>query len=178
MTIEKIEIDGIPLWQYLKNEHDSAKKNLELTNKDFGKFAEIIGKRITWNYGKTGILNDVFPNITIISANRRHLGVGDIGYIVSYKNNDGDFKQKVVIFEIKHGRLLIGKYQFGKYCRIVTEPENYFPKAEEVKVVFMMFEDINTIEKTAIYRLRELDKELARKFLTGLESGDEKNDKI
>jgi glutathione peroxidase-family protein len=56
------DIDGIPIWEYLKN--NAVKKETELTNKDFGKFSEIIGSRITWNFNKSGILNDVFPNIS------------------------------------------------------------------------------------------------------------------
>lgn len=167
------DIDGIPIWEYLKN--NAVNKETLLTNKDFGKFAEIIGKRITWNFGKSEILNDVFPDISIISANRRNLGVGDIGYVISYKDSrdgwdggdNGEYKQKVVIFEVKRGRILIGKYQFEKYCRILTDPKSYFPKAEEVKVVFMMIDNIDTKNKTANYSLKELDKELARKFLDG-----------
>ena len=161
--VDKVKnVDGVPIWEYLKN--DVTIKGTSLTNKDFGKFAEIIGKRITWNYHESGILNEVFPDISIISANRKNLRVGDIGYVISYKDN-GEYKQKVVIFEIKHGRILIGKYQFEKYCRILNDPKSYFPKAEEVKIVFMMINDIDTKNKTANYSLKELDKELACKYL-------------
>lgn len=155
-------VDGIPIWDYLKN--NAANKETSLTNKDFGKFAEIVGRRITWNFNKSGILNEVFPNISIITANRKNLKVGDISYVISYKDNGG-YKQKVAIFEVKHGRVWIGKYQFEKYCRILTDPKSYFPKAEDVKIIFMMFNDIDTKNKTANYTLRELDKELAYKFL-------------
>lgn len=47
---DKIKIDNIPIWQCLKN--DAINKETSLTNKDFGKFAEIIGKRIIWNAKK------------------------------------------------------------------------------------------------------------------------------
>jgi hypothetical protein len=156
-------IDGIPIWEYLKN--DTTNKETSLTNKDFGKFAEIIASRITWNFVKSGILKDVFPDISIISVNRRNMKVGDLGYIISYKDSDDQYRQKVVIFEIKHGRVMIGKYQFEKYCRILINPKDYFPKADEVKIVFMMFNEIDTKNKTANYALRELDLELARKYL-------------
>ena len=170
IMVDKVKnVDGVPIWEYLKN--DVSIKETSLTNKDFGKFAEIIGKRITWNYKESGILNEVFPTIFIISANRKNLRVGnlrvgDIGYVISYKDN-GEYKQKVVIFEIKHGRIMIGKYQFEKYCRILTDPKSYFPKAEEVKIVFMMVNDIDTKNKTANYYLKELDREFAYKFLYG-----------
>ena len=156
------DVDGIPIWEYLKD--GVTIKETSLTNKDFGKFAETIGKRITWNFDKSGILNHVFPNISIISVNRKNLKVGDIGYVISYKDNE-EYRQKVVIFEIKHGRIMIGKYQFEKYCRILVDPKLYFPKAEEVKIVFMMIDNIDTKNKTANYSLKELDKELAHKFL-------------
>lgn len=112
---------------------------------------------------KTGILNYIFPNISIISAKRR-TGIGDVGYIISYKI-DGKYRQKVIIFEIKHGRIWVKRHQFEKYCRIITQPEIYFPKADEVKIVFMMFNGIDIKNKTTDYSLRELDKELAHKFL-------------
>ena len=163
MTDKVKNVDGVPIWEYLKN--NVTINEISLTNKDFGKFAEIIGKRITWNYHESGILNEVFPNISIISANRRNLGVGDIGYVISYKDNE-EYRQKVVIFEVKHGRIMIGKYQFEKYCRILTDPKSYFPKAEEIKIVFMMIDNIDTKNKTANYCLKELERELACKFLS------------
>lgn len=163
----QLRIDDIPIWKHLKN--GATKKETGLTNKDSGKFAEIIGKRILWNFNKSKILNELFPNIDIISANRMTgLGVGDVAYKISYKKNgemDDGYGQKIIIFEIKHGNILIGKFQFEKYCRIIIDPKNYFPKAEDVSVVFMMFDQIDTVNNKASYLIYELDKELAQKFL-------------
>lgn len=169
-----LKIDDIPLWKHLKD--GATKKETCLTNKDAGKFAEIIGRRILWNFNKSKILNEMFPDIDIISANRMTgLGVGDVAYKISYKKDDrkddekdNGYGQKIVIFEIKHGNILIGRFQFEKYCRIVSDPKNYFPKAEDVSVIFMMFEQIDTINKKASYSLYELDKEFAHKFLETL----------
>lgn len=168
--ITQLKIDDIPIWKHLRD--GATKKETCLTNKDAGKFAEIIGSRILWNFNKSKILNEMFPNINIVSANRMTgLGVGDIAYKISYKKDDGNdgkdggYGQKIVIFEVKHGHILIGRFQFEKYCRIISDPKNYFPKAEDVSVIFMMFEQIDTLNKKASYSVYELDKELARKFL-------------
>lgn len=168
--ITRLKIDDIPIWKYLRD--GATKKETCLTNKDAGKFAEIIGSRILWNFNKSKILNEMFPNINIVSANRMTgFGVGDVAYKISYKKDDGNdgkdsgYGQKIVIFEVKHGNILIGRFQFEKYCRIISDPKNYFPKAEDVSVIFMMFDQIDTINKKASYSVYELDKELARKFL-------------
>lgn len=177
--ITHLKIDDIPIWRHLKD--GATKKEICLTNKDAGKFAEIIGSRILWNFNKSKILNEMFPDIHILSANRMTgLGVGDVAYKISYKKNggknggkddgkDGEYGQKIVIFEIKHGNILIGRFQFEKYCRIISDPKNYFPKAEDVSVIFMMFEQIDTLNKKASYSVYELDKELARNFLETLD---------
>lgn len=171
--VSHLKIDDIPIWKHLKD--GATKKETCLTNKDAGKFAEIIGSRILWNFNKSKILNEIFPDINIISANRMTgLGVGDVAYKISYKKddgkdgNDGGYGQKIVIFEVKHGNILIGRFQFEKYCRIIRDPKNYFPKAEDVSIIFMMFEQIDTLNKKASYSVYELDKELARKFLDTL----------
>ncbi len=160
----QIKIDNIPIWKHLKD--GATKKETELTNKDAGKFAEIIGRRILWNFKKSKILNEIFPDIDIISANRMTgLGVGDVAYKISYKKGD-EYGQKIAIFEVKHGNILIGNFQFEKYCRIITDPKNYFPKAEDVSVIFMMFEQIDNINMKASYSVYELDNKLAVKYLT------------
>jgi hypothetical protein len=160
--VSQLKIDDIPIWKHLKD--GATKKETILTNKDSGKFAEIIGKRILWNFSKSNILKEIFPDIDITSANRMPgLGVGDVAYKISYKK-DGGYGQRVVIFEIKHGKILIGRSQFEKYCRIITD-HNYFPKAEDIRVIFMMFEQIDTLNNKAIYSFYDLDKELACKFL-------------
>lgn len=171
--VSHLKIDDIPIWKHLKD--GATKKETCLTNKDAGKFAEIIGSRILWNFNKSKILNEIFPDINIISANRMTgLGVGDVAYKISYKKDDGKdgkdggYGQKIVIFEVKHGNILIGRFQFEKYCKIIRDPKNYFPKAEDVSVIFMMFEQIDTLNKKASYSVYELDKELARKFLETL----------
>lgn len=161
-----IKIDNIPIWKHLKD--GATKKEAELTNKDAGRFAELIGGRILWNFKKSKILNETFPDIHIISANIMNgLGVGDYAYKISYKKGEG-YGQKIAIFEVKHGHILIGNYQFEKYCRIITDTKNYFPKAEEVAVIFMMFEEIDIINMKASYSIYELDNELAHKYLENL----------
>lgn len=168
--ISHLKIDGIPIWKHLKD--GATKKEICLTNKDAGKFAEIIGSRILWNFNKSKILNEIFPDINIMSANRMTgLGVGDVAYKISYKKNNGkdnEYGQKIAIFEIKHGNILIGRFQFEKYCKIICDPKIYFPKAEDVSVIFMMFEQIDTLNKKASYSVYELNNELAHKFLETL----------
>jgi hypothetical protein len=161
--ITQLKIDNIPIWKHLRD--GGTKKETCLTNKDAGKFAEIIGSRILWNFNKSKILNELFPDIDIVSANRMTgLGVGDVAYKISYKKDDG-YGQKIAIFEVKHGKILMGRFQFEKYCRIISDPKSYFPKAEDISVIFMMFDQIDILNKKASYSVYELDNELARKFL-------------
>jgi hypothetical protein len=167
-NVSQLKIDNIPIWKHLKD--GATKKETCLTNKDAGRFAELIGGRILWNFNKSKILQEMFPDIDIVSANRvTGLGVGDYIYKISYKKGDG-YGQKIAIFEVKHGRILVGHFQFEKYCRIIRDPKSYFPKAEDVTVIFMMFEEIDIINMKASYSIYELDNELARKFLETLES--------
>lgn len=161
--VSQLKIDDIPIWRHLKD--GATKKETCLTNKDTGKFAEVIGGRILWNFNKSKILNELFPDIDIVSANRMTgLGVGDYVYKISYKKGDG-YGQKIAIFEVKHGKILMGRFQFERYCRIITNPRDYFPKTEDVTVIFMMFEQIDIINMKASYSVYELDNELACKFL-------------
>jgi hypothetical protein len=141
-----------------------VQKDVKLTNKDSGKFAEIIGSRILWNFKQSKILDEIFPDIKILSARRIFGLVGDFAYKISYKKDDG-YGQRIVIFEVKHGIINIGRFQFEKYCKIISQPENYFPNAEEVRIIFLMFTQIDTLGMNSSFSYKELDKELAIKFL-------------
>ena len=174
--VQSLKIDDVPIWKHLKG--GALQKNVKLTNKDSGKFAEQIGGRILWNFKRSKILDDIFPDIEIVSARRMAgLGVGDFVYQISYKKNEGKgnegkgnegnvgYGQRIAIFEVKHGSIKLGRFQFEKYCRIISQPKNYFPKAEDVRVIFLMFEWIDTLSMNSSYLYKELDIELATKFL-------------
>lgn len=166
-------VDGIPIWQHLKN--DIVEKDIRLIGPDYGKFAEILGKReLRKLTKKEGILDKIiFPNISILST--KHMPRvkieksslyerGDIALEVSYKNGTA-FGKKVVIFEIKHGKFQIEQNQLRRYCAMIDDPAAYFPKADEVKVIYMMFSEIDTLSCSATYYMHELDKNLAHKIL-------------
>lgn len=166
-------VDGIPIWQHLKN--GAKKNNIKLVATDYGGLAEIVGKRVLNKLTeKGGILEDIFPGIEIISvqgspkirilANAK-IEMGDLVLEIDYKDSSGRFKKKVVIFEIKHGCFQIEQNQLRRYCFMINNPGAYFPKADELKVVFMMFDRINTMKSSASYSIQELDKELATKIL-------------
>jgi hypothetical protein len=62
-------IDGIPIWQHLKN--GTKKNNIKLVATDFGGFAEIVGKRLLNRLTERGgILEELFPSIEILSVHR------------------------------------------------------------------------------------------------------------
>lgn len=166
-------VDGIPIWQHLKN---GVKDNkIKLVATDYGRFAEIVGNR-TLNRltEKGGILEELFPSIDIISVHRSpkirvlanaKIEMGDLILEIDYKDSFGQFRKKVVIFEIKHGHFQIEQHQLRRYCFMINNPGAYFPKTDELKVVFMMFDRINTMKCSASYSMHELDKELATKIL-------------
>lgn len=165
-------IDGIPIWQHLKN--GTKNNNIKLVGSDYGGFAEIVGKRILNILTKNGILEEIFPSIEIISVHRSpririltnaKIEMGDLAMEVDYKDSSRRIRKKVVIFEIKHGRFQIEQNQLRRYCFMVKNPDAYFPKADELKVVFMMFDRINTMKCSASYSIHELDKEFATRIL-------------
>lgn len=48
---------------------------------------------------------------------------------------------------------------------MIKTPGEYFPKANEVKVIFLMFDQIDTMGCSASYSIGELDKNIALKIL-------------
>lgn len=165
-------VDGIPIWQHLKN--GIIEKNVQLIGPDYGKFAEILGKReLRKLTNKDGILDKIFSGVSIISTKRMpRIKIeksslyerGDLVLEVSYKNGT-TFGKKVVIFEIKHGKFQVEQNQLRRYCAMIDDPGAYFPKADEVKVIYMMFNEIDTLNCSATYYMHELDKNLAHKIL-------------
>lgn len=51
---------------------------------------------------------------------------------------------------------------------MVNKPGEYFPKADELRVIFVMLDSIDTVNCSASYYIRELDKMLATKILESL----------
>lgn len=168
-------VDGIPIWQHLKNGSDETKVRLIAT--DYGKFAEVLGKRLlNMLTKKGGILDEMFSGIDIISVQRSpririfsnaKIEMGDLIIEIDYKN-DTKFGKKIVIFEIKHGRFQIEQNQIRRYSYMVNNPGEYFPKADELRVIFVMFDKIDTMNCSASYYIRELDKTLATKILDSI----------
>lgn len=173
-------VDSIPVWVYLKSGVEKTK--ISLKSSDYGKLAEILGNRVLGNIiQKGGILENIFPDIEIISIHfikkfkvleRAKIGLGDIVLEVDYKK-DGIFGKKIVIFEIKHGKVIIEQNQLRRYCSMILNPGEHFHKADDVKVIYMMFEDIDTSNASASYYIKEMDKDFARKVLEQEPVGDE-----
>lgn len=166
-------IDGVPIWKHLKG--GVTENKIKLIGPDYGKFAEILGKRVLDKLtDRGGILVDIFPEIEIVSVQtsprvriltNAKIELGDLVLEISYKNCSGEFGKKVVIFEIKHGHFQIQQNQLRRYCLMINSPGEYFPKADEVKVIFMMFDRINTNKGSASYYMSELGKDLVTKIL-------------
>lgn len=165
-------IDGLPLYKHLKS--GSTEIETKLIDHDYGKFAEILGKKIINYSSKNGGFSDIFPGICIISINRimskrrsrckRNAEIGDAAYEISY--NDGDkYGKKVVIFEIKYGVSRIKQCQIERYCNMIDKPGEYFHKADEVKVIYLFFSKIDTVTGLVSYRIGELGEELTNKIL-------------
>jgi hypothetical protein len=163
-------IDSTPMWMHLQN--GAKKTKIKLIGNDYGKLAEILGKRVLDDILKEGgILDDMFPDIDVICTNRirnvkklERAGLGDIIVEVDYKK-DGIYGKKMVIFEIKHGKIVIDQNQLRKYCSMRLNPGEYFKKADELKVIYMIFDDLDTLGASATYYLKEMDKDFARRIL-------------
>ena len=48
---------------------------------------------------------------------------------------------------------------------MIDKPGEYFPKADEIKVMYLFFSKIDTVTGLVSYRMCELDKELTNKIL-------------
>jgi hypothetical protein len=165
-------VDSIPVWVYLKNGVEKTK--IHLKSSDYGKLAEILGNRVLYDIiQKGGVLDRIFPDIEIISIHfikkfkvleRAKIGLGDIVLEVDYKKG-GLFGKKIVVFEIKHGKVIIEQNQLRRYCSMILNPGEHFHKADEVKVIYMIFDDIDTLNASAYYYIKEMDKDFARKVL-------------
>lgn len=165
-------IDSIPVWAHLKNDVERVKISLQAN--DYGNLAEILGNRVLGDIlQRGGILDSMFPNIEIISTHflkkfkilkKAKIGLGDVILEVDYKKNGG-FGKKIIIFEIKHGKIMIEQNQLRRYCSMILKPEEHFRKADEVKVVYMIFDDIDTMNASAFYSIKEIDKDFARKVM-------------
>lgn len=166
-------IDGLPLYKHIKS--GSTEIETKLIDHDYGKFAEILGKKIINYSSKNGGFSDIFPGICIISINKimskrragckRGTEIGDSAYEISYKDGD-KYGKKVVVFEIKYGASRIKQNQIGRYCDMIDKPGEYFPKADEVKVIYLFFSKIDTVTGLVSYRICELDEGLTNKILT------------
>jgi len=173
-------IDSIPVWTHLKN--GAEKTKIKLIANDYGKLSEILGNRILNNIlEKGGIVDNIFSDIEIIATHfikkfkvleRAKIGLGDIVLEVDYKK-DGVFGKKIVIFEIKHGKIIIEQNQLRRYCSMVLNPGEHFHKADEVKVIYMIFDDIDTLNASAFYSIKEMDKDFARKVMKQESVGEE-----
>ena len=154
-------IDGMPIWQHLKT--GSEKRIVKMVANDYGKLAEIIGKRVLFNLTDIGNLDKFFPDVKILSAQK--LNEGDFALEVASRNG-AKYCKKIIIFEIKHGKTQIHQRQLRRYCSMILNPDKFFKKANEVKIFFMIFDYIDTIRNFSSYTLRELDKSLAQKILS------------
>lgn len=170
LKIDKKEYDmhdGIPIWKHLEN--NGTVHETHIWGSDYGVMAERIGKRdIHIKIKYEGFLNRIFPDINILSvfhrtkfkSAKRSREYGDYCLEVSYESN-GTHGKKVLIVEIKHGLVKIHQKQIRRYSNYIINPSVYFRKADEVKIIFMIFTEINTMEASASYFLCEFNKELA-----------------
>mgnify|MGYP003395056532 CR=1 FL=1 len=164
--------DGIPIWKHLLN--NSQEHQTKLRSNDYGKLAESIGKRELRNCIKfNNFLDNLFPNIIIMSIerktkkSRRHLEYGDYCTEISY-TKDGVYGKKVLIIEIKHGKVYISQQQIRRYSNYIINPSAYFRKADEVKVLFMIFTEIDTMNASSTYFLCEFNTEFANKIVDAI----------
>ena len=161
-------IDGIPMWQHLKNDVEEIQIHLQAN--DYGKLTEILGNRILQDMLQRGrIIDNIFPGIEIVRIHyvkkfkileRTKIGLGDVVIEVDYKKDDV-FGKKIIIFEIKHGKFKIEQNQLRRYCSMILKPEEYFRKADELKVIYMLFDNIDTLNASAFYSIQEIDKDFA-----------------
>jgi hypothetical protein len=158
--------DGIPIWKHLK--YGGVENKINLRGIDYGSLAEQIGIREIKSLIRDKCLLKIFPNVMIISLNRkRQRSYGDYCLEISYKK-DNIYGKKVLIIEIKHGKIEISQQQIKRYSNYVVNPSAYFRKSDEVKVYFMLFTKIDTLNSFATYTLCEFNKSFASKIVDAI----------
>lgn len=159
-------IDGTPIWQHLK-ENNSFDVNENITPIDNGKIAEIIGKRILAQkiFRDKTLVGSFYqdPNMYIYSLNKLNDG-GDYTVQINYERA-GKFGKKILLFEIKNRAFSIQQSQIQKYSSMILYPSNYFAKADEVKVVYMVFDVIDTVQQKVHYYFSVLEPTIAKKII-------------
>ena len=149
-----------PCWEELLN-NNGVKHKVGLLPADFGVITEFVGIRVLKEILKSrDSINKFFPDINILYR-KRVIGNWDYGTEIHYKN-DGKFGKNMLIFEIKHGKNIPHR-QMHKYSDMIINPKNYFPEINEVKVFYMLFDKMDTANRTAKYCFCELDRSLAEK---------------
>ncbi len=159
--------NGIPIWKHLKN--NGTEHKTDMHGVDYGLLAEQIGIREIRHLIKDkGFLYYFFPDITILSINRRReRKYGDYCLEINYQQ-DKRYGKKILIVEIKHGKIEISQQQIKRYSNYLINSSTYFRKADEVKVIFMLFTEINTMVASASYSLCEFNKEFANKIIDAI----------
>lgn len=177
MSVKKEEYgmhDGLPIWKHLMdNGHEHRTK---LKGGDYGKLAERIGKREIRELIKfKNFIAGIFPDIVSLSFSRkskwrnRGLEYGDYCLEINYQKKDGTgYGKKVLIIEIKHGKIHIPQQQIRRYCEYIINPAAYFRKADEVKIIFMLFTEIDTASASATYSLCEFNPDLASRIINAV----------
>ena len=165
-------IDGKPVWQHLKE--GSKNGNIKLVAYDYGRLAEMIGQRVLYKLTDIGGLDKFFPDVNILSAKK--VIEGDYALEVAFQNGS-KYGKNIIIFEIKHGKTQIRQQQLQRYCSMIIDPNKFFKKVDEIKIFFMLIDNIDTLRNFASYRMKELDKDLARKILTNIPVTEEESNK-
>ena len=168
--------DGIPIWAHLIN--NGSEHTTHIKGEEYGKMAEWIGKRELRNLiNNEHLLDKMLPDTAIISIKRRtkrsnrSLEYGDYCLEISYEHpifsacDKRRYGKKIVIIEIKHGKVQISQQQIQRYAKYIFNPEAYFRKADEVIIMFMLFNKIDTLHANAKYFFCEFNKNLAGKII-------------
>jgi hypothetical protein len=154
MTKEK------PCWEELIS-NNGSKREIKLLPMDFGTITELIGIRTIREILKSKeSLSRFYPDIDILRRKKIN-GDWDYGAEIHYKNN-GKFGKNILLFEIKYGKYIPHK-QMHKYSDMIINPKDYFPEVNEIKVFYMMFDKVDTVNRIASYHFCELERSLAER---------------
>ncbi len=104
-----------------------------------------------------------YPDIEVLSFKKLN-GEGDYLIEISYRYPDG-YGKKILLFEIKYGKVDISQSQIKKYSSMLLNPDQYFKKADEVKIVYMIFDKVDTVNQTVHYYFSVLKKDFAKLIL-------------
>lgn len=159
-------VNDRPMWQNLEESGWVYQQKLRAI--DYGFMAETLARSLLHDdVMKYRIIDGAFPDIEILATRHIHMPKENGNYIfeVDY-TKDGKYGKKALILEVKHGKAMISQQQLRRYCDFTRNPSTFMKKADEVKIVYIFYNTIDTQRGICDIHISELSKSMIDSVVT------------